>query len=69
MSARTYLSPQILGRAAFVVGERDQAFAWLNRMCDERAPGPIALKVDPAFDPLRAEPRFHALLRGVGLGQ
>ncbi len=66
MSARTYLSPQILGRAAIVAGERDQAFAWLNRMCDERAPGPIALNVDPTFDPLRGDPRFDALLRRVG---
>ncbi len=54
-------------RATIYVGlaEKDKAFEWLERACEERFVVPI--KVDPAFDPLRSDPRFADLLRRMNL--
>jgi len=57
---------------AFVVpyiglGDKDQAFALLDKSVKAHSPGLTTLKVDPIFDPLRSDPRFQTLLRSVGL--
>jgi eukaryotic-like serine/threonine-protein kinase len=44
------------------LGNKDQAFAWLNKACDARERGVFDLKVGPRWDPLRSDPRFNALL-------
>ena len=49
------------------LGELDQAFAWLEKACEERDPLLTHLKVSPRFDPLRHDRRFKDLLRRVGL--
>jgi len=43
-------------------GEKEQAFAALARAWDFRDPGLAQLKVDSLLDPIRADPRFAALL-------
>lgn len=45
----------------------DEAFRWLNKACDERSIWMIWLKVDPALDSLRSDPRFALLMNRVGL--
>ena len=45
------------------LGETDEAFAWLDKGHEERSVYLVWLKVDPVFDPLRADPRFEELLR------
>jgi TolB-like protein/DNA-binding winged helix-turn-helix (wHTH) protein/Tfp pilus assembly protein PilF len=49
------------------LGETALAFEWLERACEERAAALVNLRVEPAFDPLRGDPRFGELLRCVGL--
>jgi len=49
------------------LGDPDEAFVWLNKAFEERAPWLTNLKTDPAFDPLRSDPRFAALVKRVGL--
>jgi TolB-like protein/Tfp pilus assembly protein PilF len=43
-------------------GENERAFAALDRAWDFRDPGLVQLKVDSLFGPIRADPRFTALL-------
>jgi tetratricopeptide (TPR) repeat protein len=49
------------------LGEKDKAFAWLEKSYEVRDKGLTYLKVDPCLDPLRSDPRFEDLLRRVGL--
>jgi DNA-binding winged helix-turn-helix (wHTH) protein/TolB-like protein/Tfp pilus assembly protein PilF len=49
------------------LGRNDEAFKWLNKACDERSVWMIWLKVDPALDGLRSDPRFGQLMKRVGL--
>jgi len=60
--------------AAFVnaylgLGDKEQAFAWLDRAYKEHSMILQLLKVHPYFDPLRDDPRFKDLLRRVGLDE
>jgi hypothetical protein len=49
------------------LGDKEQAFAWLNRACDERDNWLNYLKVEPRLDPLRSDARSTKLLQRVGL--
>ena len=51
---------------AFVrLGEKEQAFACLNKLVEERSWQVPLFNVDPQLDPLRGDPRFTELLRSV----
>ena len=49
------------------LSEADQTFELLNKTCDGRLALLLYLKVNPIFDNLRADPRFHQLVQRVGL--
>jgi len=51
------------------LGDKDQAFRWLNTAYQERDAGLVALKTDFLLDPIRSDPRFAELVRKVGLPQ
>jgi TolB-like protein/class 3 adenylate cyclase/Flp pilus assembly protein TadD len=48
-------------------GEKDKAFAWLDRAHLQQDGGMVWLKTEPMLESLRADPRFPSLLRKVGL--
>jgi serine/threonine-protein kinase len=49
------------------LGDKDPAFQWLEKSYQDRSYDITYLKVDPAMDSLRSDPRFHDLLKRVGL--
>ena len=49
------------------LGDKDQAFASLDKAYELRDSGIVFIKVDPLFDPLRDDPRIQDLLRRIGL--
>src|SRR5207249_6214190 len=48
------------------LGEKDEAFTWLEKAYNDHAWELIGLKVHPGFDPLRSDPRFQDLMHRVG---
>jgi TolB-like protein/tetratricopeptide (TPR) repeat protein len=48
------------------MGETDAALTWLERGVQRHEASVITLKVHPAYDPLRGEARFQALLAAIG---
>jgi TolB-like protein/DNA-binding winged helix-turn-helix (wHTH) protein/Flp pilus assembly protein TadD len=50
------------------IGDNEKAITWLQKSYAEHTIT-TALRVDPTFDPLRSDPRFQELLRGMGFAQ
>ena len=69
LSQRRYVSPYSMATIYVGLGEKEQAFQWLQKANDERNTELVFLKVDPRLDPLRDDPRFHELVKGVGIPQ
>ena len=67
LGRQRYVSSYYVAGVFIGLGDRDSAFEWLGRACDERASMLGTLEVDPVFDPLRGDPRFAALLARAGL--
>jgi TolB-like protein/Flp pilus assembly protein TadD len=64
-----YVSPYFIALIYTGLGEREQAFAWLEKAYVQRHPYLILIKAEPVFDSLRSDARFAELMRKVGLPQ
>jgi serine/threonine-protein kinase len=67
LSLKRYVSPILPALIAIGLGEHEQAFVWLEKSYEDRAQLLSELRAEPAFDPLRSDPRFGDLLQRVGL--
>jgi serine/threonine protein kinase len=47
------------------LGQKDKAFAYFDKLVEERSWQIITLAIDPQVDPLRGDPRFNKLLKLV----
>ena len=66
-SRTKYIAPYFFAIIEGALGEKDQAFASLEKGFAGRDPYLARLRVDVAMDPLRSDARFKILLRRVGL--
>ncbi|HBB97492.1 MAG TPA: hypothetical protein DC054_19090, partial [Blastocatellia bacterium] len=62
-----YVSPHWFAATQAGLGNKDEAFKWLDQSIDLRFGPMIYLKVNPIWDPLRSDPRFAERLRRIGL--
>jgi len=67
MSARRYVSPYSIALVYVGLGDRDQAFQWLDKAYDEHSVRLINIAVHPRLTGLRSDPRFAALVKRIGL--
>ena len=67
LETRRYVSPYMVAAIHTGLGDKDQAFKWLERANDERDVWLMNLKVDPVFAKLRSDKRFQDLLTRAGL--
>jgi tetratricopeptide (TPR) repeat protein len=57
-----YMSPYSIGVVHAALGEKDEAFRWLERAFAERDCQITYLALDPELDSLRSDPRFQGLV-------
>jgi len=62
-----YFSPYIIARLYADLGDKEQAFQWLDTAYREHDFLLVGLATQFQFDPLRSDPRFENLLRRIGL--
>lgn len=67
LSRTHYVSPHWFAAVQAGLGNKDEAFKWLDQTIDRRFGPMIYLKVNPIWDPLRSDPRFAERLHRVGL--
>jgi TolB-like protein len=66
-SSGGYVSPLDYASVYARQGDTEKAFEFLNTAFEHHASGLVFLRVDPSWDNLRADPRFPAAIRRVGL--
>ena len=66
LSRKHYVSPYLIAIVQTSLGEKDQAFRWLENAYQERDPYLTYLKVEPALDKMRSDPRLRDLVQRVG---
>jgi tetratricopeptide (TPR) repeat protein len=69
LNKRRYVTPVALVNVYIGLGDKNQAFVWLEKAFEERSNYLAYLKVFPLVDPLRSDPRFADLAQRVGLPQ
>lgn len=69
LSEHSYVPATDMALVYAGLGDKDNAFAWLDKAYEEHAFALSNLKVEPRFDLLHSDPRFADLLRRIGLTQ
>ena len=67
ISMAAYVPPSSFAWIHLGLGNVDDTFSWMDRAIDARDPMMMPIKSYPFLDPLRTDPRFHALLRKMNL--
>jgi hypothetical protein len=66
-SRHEYVSPLRIAELYALLGNKDEAFVWLEKAFQEHTGDLMKLNVYPLWDPLRSDRRFKDLVRRVGL--
>ena len=64
-----YVSAYLIALVYTGLGDKDQAFVWFDKACQDREWFMPKLKDDLRLDNIRSDPRFAGLLRCVGLSE
>ena len=69
LATRRYTDPGDIGYLYAALGDKDQAFAWLEKAYADKSIALWNIKNDHAMDALRSDPRYIDLLKRMGLPQ
>jgi serine/threonine-protein kinase len=67
MAEKRYVSPFELASLDFALGQTDEGFEWLGKAFQDRCFELISLRVDPRWQSLKGNPRFHQLFSRLGM--
>ncbi len=62
-----YVDPADIAYDYAALGDKEQTFAWLDKAAAEKSGGLEVIKVVPAMDPWRSDPRYLDLLKRIGM--
>jgi tetratricopeptide (TPR) repeat protein len=65
VSKQRYVSPSRIAVAYVGLGEKDQAFEWLEKALADRCYDLMLSGMEPLFDPIRSDPRFGDLRKRI----
>src|SRR3989442_6285890 len=66
-SRKQYVPSYWIALVHMSMGNKDEAFAWLERAYQERSSWLVWANVEPRFDPLRSDPRFTSIITRIRL--
>jgi eukaryotic-like serine/threonine-protein kinase len=69
LAHRRYVDPGWIAYAYASIGDKDQAFYWLEKAYSEKAESLQSVKAVKPMDPFRSDPRYIDLLKRMGLPQ
>jgi serine/threonine protein kinase/Tfp pilus assembly protein PilF len=69
LAKRRYVDPAEIAANYAAIGDKDQAFAWLDKAYAEKSDLLAWIKIIVPFDSIRSDPRYPALLKKMGLPQ
>src|ERR1700676_1387345 len=64
-SKRRYIPAYAIALIYAGLGEKDSAFIWLGKACEDRSTSLAYVKVDPILNSLRSDPRFVGLVQRI----
>ena len=67
LSKRRYEDPAYIGGVFALAGDKDKAFAWLEKGFTEKSDYFQYVKISHMLDPLRSDPRYTALLKRMSM--
>jgi serine/threonine protein kinase/Tfp pilus assembly protein PilF len=67
LAKRRYVDPADIAYACADLGDKEQTFIWLDKALADKAGGLEVVKIVPALDPWRSDPRYLDLLKRMGL--
>lgn len=67
MVRQTYVPPTGFAWIHLALGDIDEGFRWLDRAVDGHDPFIVPFKTYPFLDPIRSDPRYHAILKRIHL--
>ena len=63
LAKRRYVDPAILGYGYAELGDKEQAFAWLNKAAAEKSAALESIKVERSMDKYRSDPAYLEILK------
>jgi Tfp pilus assembly protein PilF len=63
--SRPYLPAYSIAMVYAGLADKEQTISWLKKGYEERNDDLVYMKIEPVLDPMRSDPRFQDLIRGV----
>lgn len=67
VAANKYVAAEEIASVYVALGDKEKAFQWLNRACDDHGGAIHAIPIRPVFKALHSEPRFRQIVQRIGL--